>query len=907
MGADHEHGAPHKGACTVRVEAPVGVDPLLVAQALVGDGWLLKAERAAPARNPFREHAALAALWDEAAAQYRAQFVRIFDAVNARAEEFISGEIEKARVVRPLFKPDQIRELAQIIRDGHTALAIGMLGEEVATKDEIARLVKLGILPKSASKIIDDAFSYGMLLTEIRTQVARGTARIDKVTLDAMRARLKERPTPLTPHEEAAASAARQHAATYVRGLGNKVADDFTTRAIEADKGLRRKFGAMIAETVSEGAERRNAWRKIKSEMGHKSGDWARDFERIAATEKQRAVQEGYATRLREREGEDALVAKVPTPSACEHCVRLHLTDGAGSRPRVFRLSDLEANGTNVGRKAGAWRAVVGPTHPWCFPAGTLVRTARGDVPIERVRVGDRVWTHLARWRSVERLSQRVLRGEMVELAVGEKTLRLSPEHPLLTDRGWLRADEIAKGDSVMHAPHVAAARLVDTSDAPSEQREEGFLTSILRTLARSRVPGAIDLDREQEIGVREVGVELRDGVAGYGVGKELAEAAFEIGDELLTVARAGLRAADALFDGARLATDCFVCGAHLGTTSALTHLRSARDPRLTASASLYSGAFEAQADHAARHAEAASECEFGFASGVGADDRSLVEFDAEHVAYYGVIVTSVKRARADETVYNFAVSEDESYTLASGVVSHNCECALVHVPPGWGFDKNGDLVPTRARKSWTLAEDLRKAMTFGDSVPEHGITVRIGDPEKAAIVEEVISRTPRALFTKKTGVTLITNDHPSEQSHLDAHDYAYWTGNEIRVLASTPKERLKRIIEHEMGHALNVHLATALGSVDAVRKWHDKLYAMSKREGFVSDYASKSPIENAAEVTRLYLYARGALIQRCPRQFAFCHRAYRALLRDRLLGREPEALAVEAAAAAPEVGDAAP
>jgi hypothetical protein len=188
--------------------------------------------------------------------------------------------------------------------------------------------------------------------------------------------------------------------------------------------------------------------------------------------------------------------------------------------------------------------------------------------------------------------------------------------------------------------------------------------------------------------------------------------------------------------------------------------------------------------------------------------------------------------------------------------------------------------VPVRTRKAWTLVEDLRKAMTFGDAAPEKGIVVRVGDPEKVAIIDEVLRRTPPAIFTRQTGITLITTDHPSEQSHLDAHDFAYWTGNEIRFLTSTPKDKLKRIIEHEIGHSLNVYLMHKFGGVDAVKKWHDALYAISKGEGFVSEYAEKLPIENAAEVTRLYLYARGALMQRCPKQFTFCHKAYRDLFR---------------------------
>lgn len=38
---------------------------------------------------------------------------------------------------------------------------------------------------------------------------------------------------------------------------------------------------------------------------------------------------------------------------------------------------------------------------PSCFPAGTLILTKRGLVPIEDVKFGDEVWTHMQRWRPV--------------------------------------------------------------------------------------------------------------------------------------------------------------------------------------------------------------------------------------------------------------------------------------------------------------------------------------------------------------------------------------------------------------------------------------------------------------------------------------------------------------------------
>lgn len=557
----------------MRIEAPLGTDPFLIAQAALGDRWLVKAERV-ESTNPFETHKPLAEMYDLAVREYDAQMGRMLDAIDRYVEQHTTLAKAAPRG-RPLFTTAQLHDLAQIIRDYHTAISIGFFGPTSVPPDEVRRLVEQRILPKSALGILDDAFAYGQLLAAVRTEVERGVARIPTMTLAGIKKRLKARPLPLTSDEEFAREFARRSAATHVRGLGNRVAHDFETTAIEADRALRHRMQTAIRETLDDNIERRATWRKLKSDLGHKTKDWSRDFGRIAATEKTRAMQEGQVQGLIKREGDpkNVLVAKVPTPAACDHCVRLHLTAGAGSRPRVFRLADLQGNGTNVGRKAREWRAVVGPTHPWC-------------------------------------------------------------------------------------------------------------------------------------------------------------------------------------------------------------------------------------------------------------------------------------------------------------------ECALVHVPEGWGFDSTGNLVPKRTRKSWMLEHDLRKALSYGDSVPEKGITVRVGDPERLAVIDDVIARTPKTLFTRKTGVTLITTDHPTQNSHLEDHDLAYWTGNEIRLMQNLPIEKLRGVLEHEMGHVPNVYLMHRLGDVERVKAWHEKLYRIAKEEGFVTEYASKLPIECAAEVTRMYLYDRANLMLKFPRQFTFVHRWYKPLIR---------------------------
>jgi hypothetical protein len=68
-------------------------------------------------------------------------------------------------------------------------------------------------------------------------------------------------------------------------------------------------------------------------------------------------------------------VFKRPRPDACKFCKLLYIRPD-GVTPRVFKLSDLLANGTNVGRRAGRptrsgrsrteWKATIGAVHPFC-------------------------------------------------------------------------------------------------------------------------------------------------------------------------------------------------------------------------------------------------------------------------------------------------------------------------------------------------------------------------------------------------------------------------------------------------------------------------------------------------------------------------------------------------------------
>lgn len=358
----------------VRIEAPVGVEPMQIAQAVVGPHVLLKAEhRSSWESRPFIIWEPLQGLYEMTITLYRAHIDEMLERVNS-----VLGVNEDglSKAIKPLLTPAQVREVAKIIRDYHTAFLMSVGMEDQVDPDEVARLVKEKILPPRAADIIKDAYLFGQLVASIREM--QETADLKKMSYREFRARIKERPIGLTATQQRAIEWSKHSAATHIRGLGNRVSDDWSKVAVEADADLRREYEGVIRDTVSSNIERQQTVRKLASDLGHATQDWSRDLGRIAATEKQQAFQEGFAHKLMQAEGDSSgiYVAKIPKPDACPDCVRLHLTEGIGSRPRVFKLSELQQNGTNRGVKRANWRAVVGTVHPWC--ACELVHVPNG-------------------------------------------------------------------------------------------------------------------------------------------------------------------------------------------------------------------------------------------------------------------------------------------------------------------------------------------------------------------------------------------------------------------------------------------------------------------------------------------------------------------------------------------------
>lgn len=87
-----------------------------------------------------------------------------------------------------------------------------------------------------------------------------------------------------------------------------------------------------------------------------------------------------------------------------------------------------------------------------CFPARTPVLTMTGWKPISRVALGEYVLTDQDRFRPVMKRMARHHTGEVVRVVIGKGSsikVTATGNHPFLTRRGWVRADQLLPTDEL--------------------------------------------------------------------------------------------------------------------------------------------------------------------------------------------------------------------------------------------------------------------------------------------------------------------------------------------------------------------------------------------------------------------------------------------------------------------------
>lgn len=597
-----------------------------------------------------------------------------------------------------LLNDQQLHEIRQIIADHHSAFVANVIHPSAVDPETLERLRSKGFINVKINSV-EDAYVYGQLLA------ALDDPRVAKMGYDELRLYLRRNPVPLSPIEQRAVQVAQHTAAQYAVGLGRRVDLETGQSALNIDTQLQAQMRDKIRTATAESIAKRQSAQQLKSDLGWATKDWARDWDRIAITETNNALQRGTADHYAKRFGSGTRVAKRVMPDCCEHCFRLYM--GPDGQPRIFHLSQLERNGTNHGRKAREWMPVVGSVHPHCFPGETLVETLAGPKPIALVTPGDRVLTHLGTWEPVTHTWVSYFHGYLREIRTKGHRVETTPNHPILTSMGWRPAEALRQGDNVLGLVSQVDRTLpvdLDTIQSPSVGMERLSLALVLFGLTRSGVPvTAVHLNGQTYVREGEIHQPTIKSIPNMGPESSLkqspVDAALVGRFELTTL---GLRQLQQSSQGDVRAADGLV--GSLGEPLFFSKIQ-------TLHAEFVGGYAVTLPDSCALQP-----CDNGSAGNsqslsyllhrqmlvqVQFDDEGSIEFapvSQEMVAqgvppFDNVGIVNVSLNHYMGLVYNLTVAHANSF-VANGIVAHNCQCAMIRVPEGWGFSEEGELVP---------------------------------------------------------------------------------------------------------------------------------------------------------------------------------------------------------------------
>jgi hypothetical protein len=256
-----------------------------------------------------------------------------------------------------LLTPEQLHEIQEIIRNHHAAFVVNNISPDAVPQDVLDKLSEAGLIDIKAASL-EDSYLLGAVAAVLEDPS------IKNMSYDDFKAHVRKNPIPLSRIETQAIQFAQMHGAQMVQGLGNKAGATIGSALIEADEDLRVRLREEIQTQTAENIAKRQSVRQLKSALGNATKDWARDWDRIAITEKHNAMMRGLSDKYLTDHGTDVRVAFRPMPDACKKCKELHLGDKGV--PYVFKLSDIEGNGSNFGKKQAEWKPVIGAVHPHC-------------------------------------------------------------------------------------------------------------------------------------------------------------------------------------------------------------------------------------------------------------------------------------------------------------------------------------------------------------------------------------------------------------------------------------------------------------------------------------------------------------------------------------------------------------
>lgn len=260
----------------------------------------------------------------------------------------------------------KIKNIRDALKHRFNAFIFRVAGPENLSDKEIQELADRGLIDPADLNhgLVSDAYFIGRIRSGTPHEVR------PKVDLDEFRKQVERVAPPMTAREQYAIQHIKRSAGNYLSKLR-----DSALATIEGElRGWNydernRLLTEVIRPTVAEAVQdAKVTTTELASRLRERTGDLYRDWRRVAVTELSNALNLGAADAIMGRNaGRDpgeVYVYKIVHQDArlCPHCRKFYLdTDGT---PKVYPMSELMGNGSNMGKKTRDWKPVIGATHP---------------------------------------------------------------------------------------------------------------------------------------------------------------------------------------------------------------------------------------------------------------------------------------------------------------------------------------------------------------------------------------------------------------------------------------------------------------------------------------------------------------------------------------------------------------
>lgn len=265
-----------------------------------------------------------------------------------------------------VFTQSQIQDMLSILTRYQLTFILNQLGPTYLTAAEKALLLAAGIdVNKYVNKkgVIEHAFYFGILADAI------GDDRAKKMDYPQFQKFLASKNyIPLTAEEEYALQQVKNRAYTDITNLGARMRSALSNSVLRSNQQQSLIVQKMIRSKTIKAIELRSGARALAADLANTSQDWEVDWLRIAYYLTHEAYNAGRAQDILKNHGANAEVYFDVYDGACKRCKELYLEDpdDPDSKPIVFKLNDIIANGNNIGRKSADWKPTISPTHPYC-------------------------------------------------------------------------------------------------------------------------------------------------------------------------------------------------------------------------------------------------------------------------------------------------------------------------------------------------------------------------------------------------------------------------------------------------------------------------------------------------------------------------------------------------------------